>query len=177
MCVPAAEEAQVLAVRRSLQQSPTTTFPLPPHTHPPAALQVQLVHLLGDVLGEQGALAAHVLLEGGHLQVDGGAGRRMGRWHQNTERLGQKGGQTMCNRPGMPDSRPNALDHIGWATRRLHNIRLSVRPAHRPRDVLHLILHVPVLDGRQVANGVPHGDGAQGGADLARNNRRHTGRR
>lgn len=38
--------------------------------------------------------------------------------------------------------------------------------AHRARHILHLLHHVPVLNGRQVGDGVAHGDGAQGGADL-----------
>lgn len=43
--------------------------------------------------------------------------------------------------------------------------------AHRAADVLHLLHRVPVLNGGQVADGVPHGHGAQRRAHLQEQDR------
>ena len=51
----------------------------------------------------------------------------------------------------------------------------TTEAAHRAADILHLLHRVPVLNGGQVANGVPHGHGAQRRAHLQEHDRRWDG--
>lgn len=56
-----------------------------------------------------------------------------------------------------------------------HNVLCSSMAsqfAYRPADILHLLYRVTVLNGRQVADGIPHSHGAQRRAHLHTNGMR-----
>ena len=74
------------------------------HTRAPAALHVELVHLLGDVLVEAGGGAAHILLEGRHLRRAGREGGQRAR-----ERVAAAGAKHARPLPRTAPPRPSSL--------------------------------------------------------------------